>query len=534
MAYFSSLCVLYFCLACPPSLDSFIQHFVTGTMLASKSIVGRRTKQEEQNGKAMEPIKVFVVEDSPGILDYLSELLKINGYQAHCLSEKRKFLIELDHYDPDLLLLGPSNHTGHIRALSEVIEREKGRTPILVITDGNASPPDEIALCKVNLAYLHVGFNNYDLKRVIEQLIQESQDFVCKELDDAIIGQTPIMAQLKQHIIRAAKSDATVLLTGESGTGKELVAREIHKASSRVENPFVKVNSAALPRNLLESELFGFEKGAFTGAFNKKPGKFELAHSGTIFLDEIGDISLSIQAKLLQVLEDNEVASLGSITNTKIDARVLAATNHDLGDMVSLGLFRADLYYRLHVVAIHIRPLRERKKDIGLLCNHFLKKYAARHSKKFFPLSPEIQEQFCEYSWPGNVRELENLIQTITVLGNNREMYKKMGDHRLNSAFSFATNPLMTDETDFDNNVNLTTPRSLKKVCRKAVQKAETQAITDVLFHTRWNRKKAAELLQVSYKGLLSKIKDYGIRENYHEFARKDNRSGDYNKEFLV
>ncbi len=482
----------------------------------------------------MEPIKVFVVEESLGTLDYLSELLKINGYQTNCLSEKRKFLIELDRYNPDLLLLGPSNHTGHIRALSEVIEREKGSIPILVITDGNASPSDETAICKVNLAYLHEGFSNDDLKRIIEQLIQESQDSVSKELDAAIIGQTPMMARLKQHIIRAAKSDATVLLSGESGTGKELVAREIHKASSRAENPFVKVNSAALPRNLLESELFGFEKGAFTGAFNKKPGKFELAHSGTIFLDEIGDISMSMQAKLLQVLEDSEFASLGSIINTKVDSRVLAATNHDLGDMVSRGLFRTDLYYRLNVVVIHIGPLRERKKDIGLLCNHFLKKYAARHGKKLTPLSPEIQEQFCEYSWPGNVRELENLIQTITVLGNNRELYEKMGYHRLNTAFSFATNPLLADETGFDNEVGFTVPCALKKVCKKAVRKAETLAITDVLFHTRWNRKKAAELLQVSYKGLLSKIKEYGIRENYHEFVRKDNRPDDYNEEFLV
>ena len=482
----------------------------------------------------MEPIKVFVVEDSLGTLDYLSELLEINGYQTYCLSEKRKFLIELDRYNPDLLLLGPSNHTGHIKALSEVIEREKSNTPILVITDGNSSPFDETAFCKANLAYLQEGFNNNDLKQIIEQLIQNSRNSIFKELDAAIVGQTTIMARLKQHIMRAAKSDATVLLSGESGTGKELVAREIHKASSRAKNPFVKVNSAALPINLLESELFGFEKGAFTGAYNKKPGKFELANSGTIFLDEIGDISLSMQSKLLQVLEDNEFAALGSIINTKIDSRVLAATNHDLSDMVLRGLFRADLYYRLNVVAIHIRPLRERKKDIGLLCDHFLKKYAARHNKKFSPLNPEIQEQFCEYSWPGNVRELENLIQTITILGNNRELYEKMGSQGLNTAFSFATKPLMIDETGFDNKTSFTAPCSLKKVCRKAVRKAETQAITDVLFHTRWNRKKAAELLQVSYKGLLSKIKEYGIKENYHEFLRKESRSGDFNEELLM
>jgi transcriptional regulator with PAS, ATPase and Fis domain len=349
------------------------------------------------------------------------------------------------------------------------------------------------------------------LTLAINKLIAQSEDLPCEELDSAILGQSPAMVKIKRDIVRLAKSDVTVLVTGETGTGKELVARAIHQLSPRANKPFVKVNSAALPSNLLESELFGFEKGAFTGAFHKKPGKFELAHLGTIFLDEIGDIPLAMQAKLLQVLQDCEFSPLGSVANTTTDVRALAATRANLADMVSQGLFRSDLYYRLNVVSIHIPPLRERKEDIDLLCTHFQTAYAARHGREYAPLNDRIRKRYYHYSWPGNVRELENLIQSITVLGSEGSFHKEVGNDHSAGAYSNLNDPLTEGDLVGTGTSGLGTTVSLKKACKEAAQEAETQAIMEVLSYTRWNRIQAAALLKTSYKNLLKKIKEYEI-----------------------
>jgi len=476
----------------------------------------------------MEPIKVFVIEESSGIRDYLTELVQIVGYHAQALEEKTEFLTELHRHRPDLVLLGSSNHTGQIRALAEVIEREKSGMPILVICDGAGTQAAEKVPDSANLAYLRVGFDTDELKKTVEKLVEECRDSDYKALDDTIVGQTPAMIQIKRHIVRLAKSDVTVLISGESGTGKELVARSIHKLSPRADQPFIKVNSAALPSNLLESELFGFEKGAFTGAFDKKPGKFALAHSGTILLDEISEIPFSMQAKLLQVLEDSEFSALGSTANTIIDARVLAATNANLGEMVSANRFRSDLYYRLNVVSIHLPPLRDRKQDMDLLCTHFLKKYAVRHGRERVLLSDQVREQFYQYSWPGNLRELENLIQGFTILGNQNGYYEKMGNYGPAGGFLNGREALTKAEGTGTVPSRPVGTRSLKKVCKAAARKAETATIMDVLLHTHWNRRKAASILEISYKALLNKIKEYRIEKKYQEFVRKDDTSNDY------
>jgi len=375
---------------------------------------------------------------------------------------------------------------------------------------------------------LRVGFDTDELKGAVEQLVEACRDSDYKALDDAIVGQTPAMIQIKRHVVRLAKSDVTVLISGESGTGKELVARSIHKLSPRADQPFIKVNSAALPSNLLESELFGFEKGAFTGAFNKKPGKFALAHTGTILLDEISEIPLSMQAKLLQVLEDSEFSALGSTANTIIDARVLAATNANLGEMVSESRFRSDLYYRLNVVSVHIPPLRDRKQDMDLLCTHFLKKYAVRHGRERVVLSDEVREQFYQYSWPGNLRELENLIQGFTVLGDQDGFNEEIGHYGPAGSFLNGKEPLPKAEGTGRVPSRPVGTRSLKKICKAAARKAETATIMDVLLHTHWNRRKAATILEISYKALLNKIKEYRIEKKYQEFVRKDNQTNDY------
>jgi transcriptional regulator with PAS, ATPase and Fis domain len=440
----------------------------------------------------MESIKILVVEGSAHKRDYLTGLVQIIGYHAHAVKGKREFMAALHRYNPDLLLFGSSNHAGYIKAFTEVMEREK-----VVKIPGI-----------VDISSLSGDFDSADLKQAIRKLVEESQDPAFKELDNTIVGQAPVMMQIKRHILRLSKSDATILITGESGTGKELVARAIHNLSPRADKPFIKVNSAALPANLLESELFGFEKGAFTGAFQKKPGKFELAHSGTILLDEISEIPRPMQAKLLQVLQDNQFSSLGSINDTRIDARVLAATNANLGKMVVKGRFRADLYYRLNVVSIHVPPLRERKEDIGLLCRHFLKIYAARYGRDDSLINKRIRERLYKYSWPGNVRELQNFIQGIIVFGDKKGFYENIGN---NGPARFLLNGRGAARPGRTAARGPVTTRSLKEVCKEAARKAETRAIVDALFHTHWNRKKAATLLNVSYKALRNKISEYGI-----------------------
>jgi transcriptional regulator with PAS, ATPase and Fis domain len=347
----------------------------------------------------------------------------------------------------------------------------------------------------------------------MEKLMQASQDSSDDGLDAMIIGQSPAMVELKRHILALGKTDLTVLIAGDSGTGKELVARAIHKCSPRADRPFVKVNSAAVPPNLFESELFGFEKGAFTGACKKKRGKFQLAHSGTILLDEIGEIPLPVQGKLLQVLEDNEFSPLGSTTNARIDALVLVATNDNLSQMVSQGRFRLDLYYRINVVPVHIPPLKDRKQDIDLLCEHFLKKYTPRGSEAHTPLSDRIRERFYQYSWPGNVRELENVIQAITALGSEESFYQKINHHGLSGVCCNRKGPTSTADALNGSTLQLVTRYTLKELSRKAARKAETDTILDVLTYTHWNRKKAAALLKTSYRTLLGKIKEYEIQQ---------------------
>jgi len=469
----------------------------------------------------MESIKILIVDDYSATRDYLAELVKITGHHSLAVEKKTEFVAALHRYNPDLLLLGSSNHVGQVRAFAEVVEREKKGTPVVFIQDGSFKLEGEKIPWTHNVFSLPENFNSADLKRAIDRLVEESQDQDYKELDKTIIGQSTTMMRIKRNIVRLSKSDVTILISGESGTGKELVARAIHKLSPRADKPFIKVNSAALPANLLESELFGFEKGAFTGAFQKKPGKFELAHTGSILLDEISEIPPNMQAKLLQVLQDNEFSSLGSIASTITDTRVLAATNANMDEMVREGRFRSDLYYRLNVVSIHLPPLRERKEDIGLLCEHFLNEYAGRHNREYKPINERTREQFYHYSWPGNVRELQNYIQGITVLGDEKDFYENIGNNGRSGVFLNGHGALSAAQPGSTAAPGAVTRRPLKEVCKEATRKAETEAIVDALFHTHWNRRKAATLLKVSYKAVLNKIKEYGIESQYRELLRK-------------
>ena len=311
------------------------------------------------------------------------------------------------------------------------------------------------------------------------------------------------MRRIKEIIDHVANTDVTVLIQGESGVGKEVVARSIHQNSLRKDRPFVKVNCAALPHDLLESELFGYEKGAFTGAYRQKPGKFELASSGTIFLDEIAEISPSLQAKLLQVLQDHEFSRLGGKKDIRVDVRVLVATNRNLEEAVRNGRFREDLYYRLNVVSITVPPLRERREEIPIFIEYFLNKFVKKYSKKVPPLSDRMTRVLLQHRWLGNVRELENIVQRYVVLRNEDAIIEEMG-----SAAERTVVPANESDPPVSEKKELP---SLKEVQREAILRAEEEVIRKALENTNWNRKKAATLLSISYKALLYKMKACGL-----------------------
>jgi two-component system, NtrC family, response regulator AtoC len=308
---------------------------------------------------------------------------------------------------------------------------------------------------------------------------------------------SPKMMEARQILREAARVDVTVLVTGETGTGKELVARAIHYFSARRAGPFVKVNCAAMPRELLESELFGYERGAFTGAHKLKIGKFEAAHHGTIFLDEIGDLHPALQAKLLHVLQDGEFSRIGGKSTLTVDVRVLAATNQNLERAVIEGRFREDLFYRLNVVQVSVPPLRERTTEIPLLANYFVQRYAKLYRRDGFAIPPLVMERLTHHRYPGNIRELENLIKRMIVLDDPYLLRISLPD---STTDSMGPVPAAIDPDP-----------SLKEIARRASQAAEREAISKMLEQTGWNRVRAAKALRISYRALLYKIKQAGL-----------------------
>jgi transcriptional regulator with GAF, ATPase, and Fis domain len=333
--------------------------------------------------------------------------------------------------------------------------------------------------------------------------------FAACALPVASAGIRPVLAMIEQ----AAATDATVLVWGESGVGKELVARMLHARSPRWQGPFVKVNCAALPLELLESELFGYERGAFTGAHRQKPGKYELAHQGTIMLDEIGEIPLPLQAKLLHVLQDGEFSRLGSRRDIKVDARVIAVTNKDLAKLVRTGLFREDLYYRINVISIHVPPLRARRDEIPLLVDRFLSQYARQYSRARASLSPQTMRSFMEHSWPGNIRELENLVKRVVVLDSEDWVPEELALRAVagvpdapppRSDVAPARVPPVPDVSEAE-------ALGLKEIARRAAREAERIALQAMMERVHWNRGEAARRLKISYTALLYKMKQHQL-----------------------
>jgi len=316
-------------------------------------------------------------------------------------------------------------------------------------------------------------------------------------LDNSLffLAASPAMRTLRSQLQLIARVDVPVLMLGESGAGKEVIARLIHKLSKRANEPLLKVNCAALPAELLESELFGYERGAFTGAIQSKPGKFELCHRGTILLDEIGELHCSLQAKLLHVLQDGQFSRLGGRSNIRADFRVLAATNVDIQTAVRNGNFREDLYYRLNAFTVRVPPLRERREEIPLLIKHFMKRYSDQLGCSPMDYSQELIEVCLQYPWPGNLRELENFVKRHLILR----------DERLAISELRKTMPVVHISVN-----GPASPEDLKSVLRDVRAQTELKAIREALRATDWNRKLAAEWLNISYKALLYKMKHYG------------------------
>lgn len=334
-----------------------------------------------------------------------------------------------------------------------------------------------------------------------------------------IIGVSQNIERIKELIKQVADTGLNTLVCGETGVGKELVVQKLYEQSNRMGKPFIKVNCAALPDGLLESELFGYEQGAFTGAQRRRRGKFELAHGGVLFLDEIGDMSLPLQSKVLHVLQGGHFSPLGSEKDVRSDTWVIAATNHELESDMKNGKFRGDLFYRLSTIKIYISPLRERSEDIPFLIDHYLNEYSLQFkNKKIRKPQSETMKRLLVYSWPGNVREMQNVLKRIMILGDSAENIDDLLQDSDMRAYSENRNPANLEPLVNSELLNLNgagdsnlSSLSLKKVRKRVLDRVEKEVIAYVLSKTGWNRSKATKILKISYKTLLYKIKDLGI-----------------------
>lgn len=473
------------------------------------------------------PVQILVVEDAVTAREMLSRYLVSRGYRVQVVPRDEAVRrLRIDR--PQAVIVNLAGNDG-LDLMSTCRSLALGM-PMLVVCD-----PESLSghhALETGTRLISRPFAERELDAALAGAMGRRPDLplpparrLGTSAGPALLGQSPRIVEVRELIERAADTDVTVLVLGESGTGKEITARSLRQASLRRDKPFVKVNCAALPTDLLESELFGHEKGAFTGAMQARPGKFELADHGTIFLDEIGEMTPILQAKLLQVLQDGEFSRLGSASDVRVDVRIIAATNRDLKRAVADGQFREDLYFRLNVVAIALPPLREHKEDIPLLAEHFLRQESDRlPHRASVRLSPETKRLFLEYDWPGNVRELENLIKRLLVLGSDVPIRQELRDACEAAALAPARSAGVTESADggaasapssapVDTGSGAST--SLKEIGRAAARVAERVAILDMLERTRWNRKEAAEILGISYKALLYKIKDNGLDDRH-------------------
>ncbi|HWF84201.1 MAG TPA: sigma-54 dependent transcriptional regulator, partial [Vicinamibacterales bacterium] len=401
--------------------------------------------------------QVMVVDDDPAMCAFLRAFLSERGYSAMTVASPEEAVRRFHAERPAAVILDVvmPGHMDGLEALAafKKIDRD---VPVIVLS-GQGRTTTVVQAMKLGASdFISKPFHEAELEIPLTNALRQHQlnkevsllreELQSKSKSMMLFGHSERMAEVQDLIERVADTDVTVLIRGESGTGKELVARALYASSLRRDKPFVKVNCAALPTELLESELFGFERGAFTGAIQHKPGKFEFANHGTMFLDEIGEMSPALQAKLLQVLQDGEFSRLGGKHDVHVDVRIIAATNRDLERAAAEGQFREDLFFRLNVVSISMPPLRERREEIPILCDHFLKKYSVQYNKPCAGLSNDTMQLFMEHDWPGNIRELENLIKRAVILGTEAPIRKEIS-HSIAMAANSRQSPVASQQS---------------------------------------------------------------------------------------
>lgn len=458
-----------------------------------------------------------MVDDEPSMLQYLKTVLEAEAYQVETARTGSEALERIRQDPaPEVVLLDVL--MPDIDGLQTLERLQQARSSLKVVMLSCSTDPRKVvqAIRLGAVDYLTKPFQIDDLEAVIKHSLSMERapgqiaeaEHTIEELGDDLcfIAASPAMRKIRAQVEQMASVNVPVLLLGESGTGKEVAARLIHSRSARASRMFLKVNCAALPGELLESELFGFEAGAFTGATRPKPGKFELCHKGTILLDEIGELPSSLQAKLLHVLQDQEISRLGSRTTIKIDVRILAATNINIAGAIASKTLREDLYYRLNAFTLNMPPLRERREEIPLLLRQFMARYAGRYARTPLPLSPGLVDACSRYSWPGNLRELENFVKRYLILGD-----ESLARHELQVK---AEDQVPTRDTS--ERAAGAAPDGAKSLLRSVKDEAEIEAISRALGETNWNRKEAARRLNISYKALLYKIRQYRLEQRTH------------------
>lgn len=453
---------------------------------------------------------ILVVDDEPSMRRYLQTVLELDSFRVSTASNGIEAIEKVQAHKPDLVLLdvvmpGPDG----LETLQRIRETRPATKVVMLSCVRDTR--------KVAQA-MRLGAQDYLSKPVQKEEMDEVLRFCLKntepdapgvgeaiEVSDGIFffSATSLMRQLRAQAQQVAKFDFPVLLLGESGTGKEVLAHLIHKYSDRAHRTFMKVNCAAMPSELLESELFGYEPGAFTGATRSKPGKFELCNRGTLLLDEIGEMSPALQAKLLQVLQDGQFSRLGGRSTVKVDVRVLAATNINMPEAIARKHFREDLYYRLNSFVLRMPSLRERREEIPMMLRHFMLQLADRYACPPLTLSPRLVQACEAHSWPGNIRELENFVKRYLVLGDE------------GAAIAELQNGLQQPSDGSEGRGTQVQAPDLKELMRNLKNDAESEMISRVLEETGWNRKQAAVKLNISYKALLYKIKQYSIQPQH-------------------
>lgn len=479
--------------------------------------------------------RILVADDETNIRHVLRVLMTREGYEAVTVKDGAEALKALqrapsggvseleDPFDVVITDLRMPNIDG--MAVLRHVTTTYPNIPVIMVS-GHGTVGEAVEALKAGaFDYIEKPLDNHAIAVTVEKAVKQAaanraalqSEFADKQAGRfGLVGQSEAMQKVYAIIETVADTPSTVLITGESGTGKELVAKALHEHSERKGKPFIKINCAAIPKNLMESEMFGYEKGAFTSASGSKPGRFELADDGTLFLDEIGEIPVEMQVKLLRAIQESEFERVGGIKTIKVDVRLITATNRDLEKEVRDGNFREDLYYRLNVVPLELPPLRERKSDIPALVHHIIKKFNERLKKSVEGISREALDNLCERNWPGNIRELENVLErTILFCPGNRIEVASLSKDESASGDSARANP--NPESGSMSEQLITGEQSLKAIVRAETSKIEKELISQALEQTKGNVTQAAKLLSISRKSLQMKMKDFGLRDREPE-----------------